>query len=369
MPSSNTCQPVGLTGGGPVAPTYVTCATASSDPVCSTEGWGCCPTNADLPVQCSQVSVPATTTTTTIAPTCGNGGSGGQCQAPELYNGGCGAMVLIANQTCNNGQVCCKHQVDCATLARDSCQPEDTYGGCPAGYVSTPDPNGYCSNSGQACCHEQVDCATLARDSCQPEAGSTQSCPGAYVFDPNGYCNISGQACCHEPVDCTTLAGDSCQPQPPSGGCPGAMVLDPNGYCSNSGQACCESATSTTTTTEAGIGTFGNPLTSTPANPGCGTGQTPTLDCIFPMIADIIYWALMFAFVVAIFLIIYAGIRLTTSGGDPKAVMTARNTLIFAIAGLVLVLSAFFILRLIGYVTGVACIDPSKNPFSFSACQ
>jgi hypothetical protein len=91
-------------------------------------------------------------------------------------------------------------------------------------------------------------------------------------------------------------------------------------------------------------------------NPGCGTGQTPTLDCIFPLITNIVYWALIFAGVLAVFLVIYAGIRLITSGGDPKTVLASRNILTFAIAGLVLILLSFFIINFISYVTNVNCI-------------
>jgi len=118
------------------------------------------------------------------------------------------------------------------------------------------------------------------------KAGSTQSCPGAYVFDPNGYCNISGQALLpRAQLIAQRWPGDSCQPQTPIRRLSwryGFLIL--NGYCSNSGQACCESAPQHHHYfTEAGIGTFGNPLTSTPANPGLrNRANTNALIAYFP---------------------------------------------------------------------------------------
>jgi len=266
--SSNNCQPLPLTSGGPVAPTYVTCDSATSYPACDlTNGWGCCPTGATTLNECVQVN--STTTTTTTPPS--------QCQAP----------------ICDTGYIYTSHE--CVSLSGNIVAPH---------YVTCD------------------------------------------INSDHPVCSTGGDGCCEKNYD---IPATQCQP-------------------TNS------TATTTTSTTSAGggtgggIGTLGTPLSAVTANPGCGTGQTPTLDCIFPMIANIIYWAIMLAFVVAVFLIIYAGIRLTTSGGDSKAVMTARNTLIFAIAGLVLILVSFFILNFIGYVTGVACIDPS-TPLSFSACS
>lgn len=93
-----------------------------------------------------------------------------------------------------------------------------------------------------------------------------------------------------------------------------------------------------------------------------------TLDCIFPLASNIIFWLLVFAGIIALIIIIVSGLRLIMSGGDPKAIDQARKTLAWAIIGLVIVFLSFFIINIISVVTGVKCIDPS-HPLSFTSCQ
>ena len=95
-----------------------------------------------------------------------------------------------------------------------------------------------------------------------------------------------------------------------------------------------------------------------------------TLGCIFPLITNVILWAIGLAGTVALFMIIFAGYQLLFSGGDAKAVDGARKTLTFAILGLVLIFLSFFILNLIATVTGVGCLNFSQGiPTSFTACH
>ncbi len=90
-----------------------------------------------------------------------------------------------------------------------------------------------------------------------------------------------------------------------------------------------------------------------------------TLQCIPIVFSNIVNAALIFVGSVAVILIVYAGIRLITSGGDPKAVQGARQIITYAILGLVLVLSSFAIIFLISYLTGAKCIET----LSFSSCK
>ena len=99
-----------------------------------------------------------------------------------------------------------------------------------------------------------------------------------------------------------------------------------------------------------------------------GPGGAAELNCIFPIIANIILWLLYFSGVVAVVLIIYSGIMFIASGGDAKRIDTARKTFIYAILGLLLVFFAFMIVNEIAYFTGLACIKPI-NPLSFQSCQ
>ncbi|OGH14610.1 MAG: hypothetical protein A2687_03610 [Candidatus Levybacteria bacterium RIFCSPHIGHO2_01_FULL_38_26] len=82
-----------------------------------------------------------------------------------------------------------------------------------------------------------------------------------------------------------------------------------------------------------------------------------TIDCIPVVFQNLISAALLFAGVVAFFLILHAGFKFVISSGDPKKVEDSRNTMIYAIVGLIIVLFAFLILNLIGFITGVTCIQ------------
>jgi len=98
--------------------------------------------------------------------------------------------------------------------------------------------------------------------------------------------------------------------------------------------------------------------------------QVVTLDCIFPIIANVIYWALGLSGTVALFMIIFAGYQLMFSGGDAKAADGARKTLTFAIVGLVLVFLSFFILSFIATVTNVGCLgNIAQGQFGFTVCH
>lgn len=92
-----------------------------------------------------------------------------------------------------------------------------------------------------------------------------------------------------------------------------------------------------------------------------------TLNCVPVLVQDLIFWALTFAGIIALALIIFSGIKFITSGGDPKQVEGARKTLTFAVAGLILILISFAILIFLARITGVECLTgfPQKG---FKAC-
>lgn len=100
----------------------------------------------------------------------------------------------------------------------------------------------------------------------------------------------------------------------------------------------------------------------------CGVNGVVTLDCIFPLLATLIYWALVFVGSLAVIFIIIAGLKYIMSWGDAKSVESARRTLTFAILGLLLVLFSFLVVNVIGKITNVACLN-SNTPLSFTSCQ
>lgn len=71
----------------------------------------------------------------------------------------------------------------------------------------------------------------------------------------------------------------------------------------------------------------------------------------------IVSYALGFAGIVLFVLLIIGGFKFITSGGDPKAVESAKGTLTSAITGLIIILLAYLILALITKLTGVNVQD------------
>lgn len=84
--------------------------------------------------------------------------------------------------------------------------------------------------------------------------------------------------------------------------------------------------------------------------------EVATLKCLPAVFQNIIVAALSFAGIIALFFLIYSGIKFINSGGDAKQVEGARQTATYAIIGLIVVLMSFFIVNLIAHVTGAKCI-------------
>lgn len=89
---------------------------------------------------------------------------------------------------------------------------------------------------------------------------------------------------------------------------------------------------------------------------GCLDGDVPKLTCLPIVFHNVVVAALLFSGTIAVFLLVYGGIRLITSGGDAKQVAGARQILTYAIVGLVIILLSFGIIYFISYLTNVPCI-------------
>jgi len=90
----------------------------------------------------------------------------------------------------------------------------------------------------------------------------------------------------------------------------------------------------------------------------------PTLNCLPVVFNSVVTWALIFAAIIAVVFIIFAGVKFIRSGGQPKLVEDARNTLTYAIIGLVVIFLSFAIINFISAATGVTCI----KYFGFGRC-
>src|SRR3989338_986066 len=89
---------------------------------------------------------------------------------------------------------------------------------------------------------------------------------------------------------------------------------------------------------------------------GVQIGQVATLSCIPAIIANLVTALFVFAGLICLVLIIASGYKFINSAGDPKRLGSARDTLIHAILGLLIVIFSFFIINLISIITSVPCI-------------
>jgi len=96
-----------------------------------------------------------------------------------------------------------------------------------------------------------------------------------------------------------------------------------------------------------------------------GGKKVATLDCVPIVVKNVIDAAFVFAGIIAVILLIYFGIRLVISSGDPKQVEGARKIMTYTIVGFLIILLSYTILKLIANVTGVECI----LNFGFTTCQ
>jgi hypothetical protein len=96
-----------------------------------------------------------------------------------------------------------------------------------------------------------------------------------------------------------------------------------------------------------------------------GANKVATIQCIPIAFKAVINALFGLAAVVAIFFIVFSGIKFLTSGGDPTKVEQARKTMTYAITGLIVIVLSFAIIRLIANVTDTECI----NRFNLVDCQ
>jgi hypothetical protein len=82
------------------------------------------------------------------------------------------------------------------------------------------------------------------------------------------------------------------------------------------------------------------------------------------VIGFIVAAAFIIAILVALLFLIWGGIKWITSGGDKAGVEAARNQIISAIIGLIVVFLAFFILNLVLQLFGTSLFDLTLPTFS-----
>ena len=81
-----------------------------------------------------------------------------------------------------------------------------------------------------------------------------------------------------------------------------------------------------------------------------------TLRCVPIVFNNLIGFAMTLVGTLAVFFIVFSGIKFLTSGGDPIKVERAKKTMTYAIIGLVIVLLSFVMIRVISTLAGVECL-------------
>lgn len=81
-----------------------------------------------------------------------------------------------------------------------------------------------------------------------------------------------------------------------------------------------------------------------------------TISDLVQIMFDLLNLAIRLAGIATFIMIVIGGFKYLTAGGDPKAAESAKNTLTYAILGLVLIIAAWFIIRFIAEFTGVSAL-------------
>ncbi|MDP2932872.1 MAG: hypothetical protein Q8N81_01965 [bacterium] len=97
-------------------------------------------------------------------------------------------------------------------------------------------------------------------------------------------------------------------------------------------------------------------------NTTCVIGDVATiqsLECIF---ANVLAVVVPLLGLLAFILLLMSGFKYLTSGGDPKAIQSAKLGITFSILGLALIIGSWLILKLVGEFTGVSDILKLQIP-------
>ncbi len=86
---------------------------------------------------------------------------------------------------------------------------------------------------------------------------------------------------------------------------------------------------------------------------GTLSSDVATLQGIQCLIANVLGHILSFFGIIGFCMFIYGSVMLMLSRGQPNALETAKDTLTYAILGIILALSAFIIINLLSYFTGI----------------
>lgn len=84
----------------------------------------------------------------------------------------------------------------------------------------------------------------------------------------------------------------------------------------------------------------------------CTDTSDYSIDSVWGWVYTIINWVLIAVGIICVVFIIIGGIRYATSGGDAEKVKSAKNTILYALIGLVIAILANVIVQIVFQVTG-----------------
>lgn len=101
--------------------------------------------------------------------------------------------------------------------------------------------------------------------------------------------------------------------------------------------------------------------------PGCNIkfGDVPELGCLGAIVIRVLDVVFFFLGAAVVIYLIFGALKFVTSGGDPKAVTSAKNTMTYALIGLVIILLAFLTLNFLGNFLNL----PAGQLLNFSIVQ
>jgi NADH:ubiquinone oxidoreductase subunit 6 (subunit J) len=102
----------------------------------------------------------------------------------------------------------------------------------------------------------------------------------------------------------------------------------------------------------------------TAISPGCVSGDTATIQGIGCLLANVLSVSLTVLGIAGFIMIIYAAFNMMVMGGNSQATEKSKNTITFAIVGIILALSSFIIINLISEFTGIEAIKNFSIPGS-----
>lgn len=89
----------------------------------------------------------------------------------------------------------------------------------------------------------------------------------------------------------------------------------------------------------------------------CLDGDVATLQCLEPLFRNLVVSILTLAGVALFIMLVVGGFNYLLSAGDPKKLEGAKNTIQYAIIGMVVIVAAYLIMRVIEVFTGVTVTE------------